>query len=182
MIKFSNQCSKGHIAFTDDNTDLFIIGTFTDIADNNEIYFIAANPPDYRQSFYGSGLPYHNKQQAFQNTPNKFTVILDKNKKFNVKMLMPNSFYDKLGEIFNVPHVIMSYRKNNKDIEQIIKLDNGIPYRTLTYPDARTILRKSPSFYENNHLPIRSQEQILIDSGFNSDKNDKSFWGLKPPM
>ena len=116
------------------------------------------------------------------NTPNKFMVNLNNENKFQFNMLMPNTFYDNLGNDIIVPHVTMSYKKNGAMVEQIIRLDNGIPFRSLTYSDSRTLVRNPDNYYKSS-LPIRSQEQIFKDSHFNANKinNTNLFWGFKPP-
>ena len=50
-----------------------------------------------------------------------------------------------------------------------IQIDEGIPFRTLTYPSPPSKNpRTSPMFYHcgKNQLPIRGQEQVLRDSGY----------------
>ena len=67
-----------------------------------------------------------------------------------------------------------------------IQIDDGIPFRTLTYPSPPSKApRDSPMFYYcgRNKLPIRSQEKVLRDSGYPSvNKMPDNFWGLKPPL
>ena len=67
-----------------------------------------------------------------------------------------------------------------------IQIDEGIPFRTLTYPSPPSKNpRTSPMFYHcgKNKLPIRGQEQVLRDSGFPEvNKMPNNFWGLKPPL
>ena len=180
QFNFEIDCMRGSVLTS--KFDVQITGIFNDIADNNTIYFVAPNPPDYRQSFSGSGLPFFSREQAFQNTPNKIRYLLQNDNTIQFNMLMPNAFYDNLGNNIVTPHITMNYKRNNIDVEHIIKLDNGIPFRTLTYPDSRTSLRQNATFY-HNELPVRSQEQIIKDSQFNMQQSDsRSFWGLKPPM
>ena len=67
-----------------------------------------------------------------------------------------------------------------------IQIDEGIPFRTLTYPSPPSKNpRTSPMFYHcgKNQLPIRGQEQVLRDSGYPEvNKMPNNFWGLKPPL
>ena len=43
--------------------------------------------------------------------------------------------------------------------------------------------RKCPLFYHNPRLTVRSQEQILRDSGYPSEnKMPDDFWGKRPPV
>ena len=180
ILQFTNECSTGNITLN--NFDITVTGDFEDVTDDRLIHFLAPNPPDYRQSFSGSALPFFSREQAFMNTPNKITIKLGEDNKFKFNMLMPNTFYDNLGNEVVVPHIIMAYKKNGSIIEKIIKLDNGITFRTLTYSDSRTLSR-NPNNYYKSFLPIRSQEQILKDSHFNATKinNTNLFWGFKPP-
>ena len=65
-----------------------------------------------------------------------------------------------------------------------IQIDEGIPFRTLTYPSPPSQNpRTSPMFYHchRNQLPIRGQETILRDSGYPEvNEMPSNFWGLKP--
>lgn len=74
---------------------------------------------------------------------------------------------------------------NSEDFHTI-QIDDGIPFRTLTYPSPPSKApRDSPMFYYcgRNKLPIRSQERVLRDSGYPSvNKMPDNFWGLKPPL
>lgn len=179
---FSNECAQGTINVISNN-DIIVSGTFNDICDNNIVYFIAASPPDYRSSFYGSGLPYFNEKQAYYNTPNKLKYILDKDMKFTFKMSMPNSYYTNLGNMLITPHIRILYNQAYTPKTQFIHLNNGLQYRTLTYSDNRSIIRKSPLFYTSD-TSVKTQEEIFQDSVFPSDTYTmkKNFWGKKPPQ
>ena len=64
-----------------------------------------------------------------------------------------------------------------------IKISNGIPFRTLTYPAPPTKNpRLGPEFYVSNlPLPIRGQETILRSAGYPKTYTmDDNFWGMKP--
>ena len=44
----------------------------------------------------------------------------------------------------------------------LLKLGEGVPYRTLTHPAPPSLnFRVSPLFYNNKELTVRSQERIL---------------------
>jgi hypothetical protein len=142
--------------------------------DNNTLYFIAPNPPDYRTSYSGSALPFFNKEQAFDNTSNKGKVLF-KNKKASFGIKYPNSYYHDLGNIQVVPHVDLLYSINGKEYIYSYKLsDNPIPYRSLTHPYTRT----SPLFYKpKTEKTVASQSQLLCDTAYpvtNTSIND--FW------
>ena len=161
-----------------DKYDFVLNGTFNSKNVTN-VYYIAPNPPNYLTSFSGSGLPYPNIEIAYQNTPNKGNIIIDKNGRFQIKLLFPNAYYTEFGNYYNTPYVNIYYTINNNKKLLKIKLDEGIPYRSLTYPYSRT----SAMFY-NKNLPIRSQEKIIKDSQFpiNNVFTMNDFWKLKPPL
>ena len=90
-----------------------------------------------------------------------------------------------MGSVYIEPHVkLIVVDENNEPLTdvEIIRLGNGIPFRTLTWPSLRN-WNKGPLFYENKDLPVRTQYQILVDSAY-PDKNvmPSNFWGKKPPV
>ena len=142
--------------------------------DNNALYFIAPNPPDYRTSFSGSALPFYNEEQAFYDTKNKGTAIFKDNVvSFGIKY--PNSYYTNLGNIQVVPHVNLIYTINNKEYVYRYKLnENPIPYRSLTHPNTRT----SPLFYEaKTEKIVASQSKLLCDTAYpKTNVSVENFW------
>lgn len=158
------------------NSDITINITFTDIIKNNVIKYISANPAERRTSFTGSGLPFFNKDQAFENTTNKGTMnIVNQTCKIDLKL--PNSYMN--FDIKIPPTLYINYETIDgkmKDIEII--LSEGIPFRSLGYPKNR----KDANFYNTQFtLPVRNQEEILINSAYPKINHmPKDFWGLKP--
>ena len=147
------------------------------------IKYWAANSPTYNSSFSGSGLPYPNKMVAFENTEN-IGVAKVMNGKFSFSLRYPNSYYKELGTIYVPPQVKIKFC-NDKNIKvskvQEINLGEGIPFRTLTWPNQRN-WNNGPMFYCNNNLPARTQYQILVDSAYPSkNKIPENFWGTMPP-
>ena len=121
---------------------------------------------------------------AYENTPNRGAVKAT-NGKFEFRLKYPNSYYMGLGTVYVEPSCLVKVCGKNSDSKiHTIKLGNGIPFRMMTYPPPPlTAPRANPLFYKGGHeLPIRTQEQILRDSGF-PEKNTMAanFWGLKPP-
>jgi hypothetical protein len=156
--------------------DMIISGNFISSIDNNEFKYIAPSPPDFRSSFSGSALPYSSEEQAFYNTINKGHVTLVADNKFIFKITTPNSYVDGFSENVIEPYIIFFYSKDNEVKKLKINLNNYIPFRSITHP-----IDRNAEFYNNiNHLPIRTQEQILIDSQYPKNNNIKDFWGLKP--
>jgi hypothetical protein len=73
--------------------------------------------------------------------------------------------------------------KDNKNLSivEVINLGEGIPFRTLTWPVQRD-WNKGALFYKVDGLPVRTQNQILLDSAYPIvNKMPANFWGLTPP-
>ncbi len=163
---------KGNVSFN--NTDIVIDCEITDEITDEFVSFVAPSPAQSMASFTGSGLPWATEEQAFQNTPNKGVVKLDKNR-FVIRLIRPNSYYVDFNTIQN-PHVQIQYNKTKRfNVELSFE---KIAHRSLQYPPLRVVEKED--FY-NRQLPIRSQERILRDSEYNDLKEPVDFWGLKPP-
>lgn len=140
---------------------------------NNTVHFAAPSPPNFNESFSGSGLPFKDKQQAYFNTPNKGTVKTINNE-FELNILSPNSYYSDFNSIQS-PELTLTY--NDKTIT--VPLDKFIiPYRSLQYPILRN---KEKQMFYNRKNKIRSQETILLESQYPLHESS-NFWGSKPPM
>jgi hypothetical protein len=160
-----------------------IDGIIEDTVDNNIIYYIAPCPSDRHNSFSGSGLPFYNKSQAFENTPNNGKLNLKENNSFLIKVIKPNSYYDNVGNNFIEPELTIYYYNNKNKKELKINLKNRIPFRHLEYNDINShdSTANNIMFYENINLPVRTQEQILYDSQYpNNYLIPANYWGLKP--
>ena len=171
MQKFDIESCHGLITTT--NYDVIIDCTFNEFVQNNIVQYSAAAPPDYRTSFSGSGLPYHNKDQAYYKTPNQGTVKLNNNQ-CKIKILKPNSYYADFNNL-ELPYINLMY--NNK----VIKLNlynEKIAYRSLDHPKIRYHMKEH--FYQNP-LPIQTQEKILFNSQYTLQESN-NFWGGKPPL
>ena len=160
--------------------DMIVVGKIKEYAKNDMIHYFAASPPDYRATYTGSGLPFANQSQAFDNSPNIGAVKLIDNT-FEIKLMYPNSYYVGLGTVYVPPSVFIKY-VNIEGVERtfVVRVSDGIPYRTLTYPSSR----KNAMFYKDGwQMPVRTQEQILRDSDY-PPKNmmPTNHWGLKPPL
>ena len=160
-----------------------IEGQIDDQVDDSSIHYLAAHPPDFRTGFSGSGLPFANEEQAFTDTPNKGRLSLN-NGKYRIKVIYPNAFYMKLGTVRIPPVLYISYLSNQQQKTLTVKLGNGIPFRTLTYPNTETLNARSDCmFYKNDDLPVRNQWEILMDSKYpNRNVMPPNFWGSRPPM
>jgi hypothetical protein len=173
-----------HLNITNNEYAFYIKGNLQYMPlENIFVKYSAANPPTYNSNFSGSGLPYPTEDIAFENTPNKGVVeVVNGQFKFTIKY--PNSYYTNMGTIYVEPYVnILLVKENNEPIGKVnrISLGNGIPFRTLTYPNLRN--ENKVLFYENVGLPVRNQYQILLDSAYPLvNKEPSNFWGLKPSV
>ena len=165
--------------------EFIVKGHVNSLTSNPTIIFWAPNPPTYCTSYTGSGLPYPNSEIAYENTPNRGAVVANSGH-FKFRVRYPCAHYAGLGSLYLEPYVNIKVCEEGSDGKiQQIKLGNGIPFRSLTYPptEKNTRARKNVMFYAGrDKLPIRSQEQILRDSGFpEENKVPQNFWGKAVP-
>jgi len=169
------------IVNTSPTGEIIVRGTVKQPKDGVKILYWAANPANRMTSYSGSGLPYHNLEQAYDNSPN-VGITQVKNGTFEFKISMPNSYYVGLGSLYIPPNINFKICDSPDAKPQTITIGQGIPFRTLTYPAPPSKNpRNGPRFYDNPDLPIRTQEKILRDSGYPC-KNEMpdNFWGLRP--
>jgi hypothetical protein len=157
------------------NNDVTVSGIIKDLK-NKKIKYVAATPPDYRATFSGSGLPFQNQLQAFDNTPNVGEITLDHNNQFIIKLMMPNSYAVGLGSVIVPPTLFLIY--DDKTIS--IKLSEGIPYRHLTYP----IQRSGVEFYATqfNLFPIAQDKQLILSRYPQTNNQASDYFGYRPPL
>jgi len=183
-VPFETVFCSGEIYDAGNNTDIRVVGRLKETVKDDTVYFIAANPPDYRATYTGSGLPFANQEQAFENTPNKGSTRLFQNT-FEIPLMFPNSYYVGLGTVIVPPTLYIEYVTVEGVKRTVsIKISDGIPYRMLTYPMQFTRARADSTFYRDGwEMPVRTQEQILRDAAYPAiNKMHNNFWGLKPPM
>lgn len=184
QTSFNNPECSGIISHNQSG-DIVVSGTVnSSISTNPTIFYWAAAAPDYRTSFSGSGLPYPNPEVAYSRTGNAGSVVaVDRH--FTFKIKYPNAYYVGLGTLYVPPHVnIKVVEPETSDKFITLQIDDGIPYRTLTYPAPPSKTpRISPMFYyEAPRADVRTQEQILRSSGFpETNRMPDNFWGDKPP-
>jgi hypothetical protein len=163
--------------------DLIIEGTLNDeIA--GRLYYIASAGADRRASYTGSGLPFANQIQAFENTPNIGNVELGPGNSFRIPLVTPNSYMSGLGTVQIPPTLYLNYQRPNGENRTVaIKVADPIPYRSMTYP-TEPRARIDATFYDSQFdLVPKTQEQILYDSAYPCNhKTHPNFWGLKPPL
>lgn len=176
-MSFNNSICSGKIVVADDLSKVVLTGHVNPqlpakLLDN--IQYTGATPSQRNSSFTGSMLPWPNGLQAFDNTPIKGTLNLDNGRGFSLTIPLPNSYYAGLGTVKVPPTLYLQAG----DVKTKIMICNDIQVRSLTYP----MERKDVLFYDGTwDLPVRTQEEILKSSAFNT-KQTKNFWGLKPPL
>ena len=179
---FFNKSACEGVSLNEGSGDVVVNGNVKGSSDALVVYW-AANPPTYSTSFSGSGLPYPNPEIAYNRTSNAGAVRAV-NGRFQFRLKQPSAYYVGLGTLYVPPHVnVKICEEGQEDIYQTIELGEGVPFRTLTYPAPPSEQpRISPMFYKTPEQVVRTQEQILRDSGYpSSNTMPTNFWGLKPP-
>ena len=162
-----------------------VIGTLPFGMLNNKIVFWAASPPNFGNSFSGSGLPFGTYQQAYENTPNHGAVKSVGNK-FKFNLAFPNSYYEEAGSVYVKPHVniMVCSALGNKFFK--IELGEGIAYRSLGWPkeNQNTRERNDCLFYSGREkMPVVSQEQLLRNSAYKPNQPmAENYWGGSVPQ
>lgn len=168
--------------------NLKVTGSIKDIllkvGNTTQVYakYWGANKPTYCQSYSGSAIPFPNEKIAFEGSENKGVNKLSGNK-FEIVLDFPNSYYTDFGTVVVPPQVNIKFVDENQlDISKVysIKLGNCVPFRSQSWSKKRN-WDDGPMFYSNPNLPVRTQEQILIDSAYPcTNQEPENFWGLTP--
>jgi hypothetical protein len=145
--------------------------------DENFIEYVAASPPDQITSFGGSGLPFANPEQAFDNTQIRGRIEINSDRTFELHLLEPNSFYEDLGNTFVGPSLYLRYKSGGKILSERVSVGTPIANRNLTYPEGRT----SVEFYNVPPQGVRTQETIFNSSEYTVEQGP-TFWGARPPV
>lgn len=185
-ILFNKEMCEGSVSYKGTG-DLVVQGRIKSLTVNLEdeikVFFWAAAPPTYGTSFSGSGMPYPDPLVAYDRTPNKgFVNVINGTFNFNIKY--PNAYYIGLGSLYVPPHINFKVCiPGQPDSYFSVQVDDGIPFRMLTYPAPPTNKpRISPMFYSEPEKGARSQESILRTSAYPlSNKMPDNFWGDRPP-
>lgn len=179
---FDNDLTVGKMNIIDNK--IFVSGKVKDTSYNKLLYWAPASPC-VGHSFSGFGLPFANPHMAYENTQNRGDVNLSEKGGFSFTINYPNSYYVGLGTLYIPPHITLRLCGSNKCSEKTvnIKIDEGIPFRTLTYPAPPSKRpRNSPMFYASEWQGPRTQEQILYDSEYPKNNiTPDNFWGKSVP-
>jgi len=110
-----------------------VVGKMTKFSRQRQtIRWIAPKSPHRTTGFSGSGLPYHDADQAFLNTENT-GVIESSDGTFNINMrTLPSAYYTGLGSVY-VPPVLMLETRLDNSVESyrthVFLSPIGMPYR-----------------------------------------------------
>ena len=181
-LLFNKDLCEGAISYQGKG-DLIIQGKLKNVSPMTKLFFWAAAPPTYGVSFSGSGMPYPDALTAYDRTPNK-GVLQVENGNFTINMKYPNAYYVGLGSVYIPPHINFKICEDGKkDAYFSVQIDDGIPFRMLTYPAPPTKKpRTSAMFYSEPEKCARTQESILRASAYPEiNKMPDNFWGDRPP-
>ena len=182
QLLFNKDACEGAISYRGKG-DLVIQGRLKNVSSMYKLFFWAAAPPTYGTSFSGSGMPYSDPLTAYDRTPNK-GVIDVQNGNFTINMKYPNAYYIGLGSVYIPPHINFKVSETGKDDTYFsVQIDDGIPFRMLTYPAPPTKKpRSSAMFYYEPEKGARTQEAILRASAYpETNTMPDNFWGDRPP-
>mgnify|MGYP001277275392 CR=1 FL=1 len=97
---FGNNTCKGQVMYNPESRVFTLTGSCS-----GPMRYLAAAPPDLRQSRAGSGLPWPNEQMAYDQTPNTGRLTAEEAKNFVIKLYQPNCYYVNGGSTMVKPHV-----------------------------------------------------------------------------
>ena len=157
--EFTTGIIRGKIEFSKDLKECTVTGGFSTMPNNQQFTYNAANAPDHRASFSGSGLPFPNQEIAFENTSSKGVKKLDKSMTFAITIKTPNSYYVDMGAGLAEPTVYIEYAIGKAPSIVPIVLRHKIPGRDLTYP-----IVPPPKNVESNDLT--TQESLFKGTAY----------------
>lgn len=182
---FRQLYAYGNMSVSGARYNFTIQASISAVPDNATLYYVAGRPADRISSYSGSQLPFPTESMAFMDTPNVGQTTVHPNGDFSIQVLYPNAYYN--NTVWVPPAVYVMYAVNGHKHTDIILLGNAAAYRDLHHP----YIRKSADFYYPlSSLPVRSQEEILVNSAYNcaSEKSTqavetaKEFWKLRPAV
>ena len=177
-MKYTSPSIKVNVVRPDTKT-VILECELTQFNKTTSVSYIAAQSPDYLQSYTGAGLPFPDAISAYENTRNS-GKFQPRSRKFSIKLQFPNSYYSHLGTRLIPPHVRLTIFHNSESKVEFIELGENAPFRTLSY-QSKPVPRMTPNFYDRSHLKQqRSQESILRASGYQL-KTPSNFWGTSIP-
>jgi len=162
---------------------VYVRGQLTTFAGARQtIRWVAPQKPTRGIGFNGSGLPYHNAEQAFQGTPNK-GLIDSPDGSFSIALeTLPSAYYSGLGSTYVPPVVMLETavmgRESDSYRTHVFLSPTGIPFRWIagSPPGPRVEPRVDEvgrSMYYNGREDLglfQNQEALLRYKGYPSDE------------
>ena len=148
---FQNMYCEGSIYQNTDYQQTVVKVKINEKVTGGKVFFIAPSPADLITSYTGSGMPFPNKEIAFENTPNVGHVDVDatsQQPEIQIILQTPNTYYTDFDTV-QLPSVNILY--NNRNIKIIlphIQIRNRDLYNA---PRERTYLEGS----------VVTQEELL---------------------
>jgi hypothetical protein len=128
ILEFTGTALSGKVTY-DANNDVFTVeGQFTN-SHNVSMNYWAANPIPRMYSYSGSGLPFPNPSEAYENTPNQGQILLDNDGKFTFKLDHPAGYYVRQGKILMKAHVHL--KTSSDETVYTVMIADYFPYRSL---------------------------------------------------
>lgn len=146
-----------------------------------KIRYIAPKGIHRGMSFAGSGLPYHNADQAFEGTENKGSVV-SPDGSFSIELpTFPSAYYTGLGSTYVPPVLMLESTRVGSD--QVFKTHlflspEGVPYRWIagSPPGPRAApadgeVGRAMFYGGREELPLfQNQEMLCRYKGFPADE------------
>jgi len=161
---------------------LTVIGKLSPFAGSQQtIRYIAPKGIHRGMSFAGSGLPYHNADQAYDGTPNK-GQLKSNDGSFNIELeTFPSAYYTGLGSTY-IPPVLMFETINSRTNEtfktHLFLSPEGVPYRWIAgSPSGPRVapvdgnVGRAMFYSGREELPLfQNQEMLCRYKGYPSDE------------
>ena len=93
---FDNEYCSGSISYIT-RRDLRVVCRLKMAAGGRQLFWWAAAPAGFGISLSGSGMPYANAIQAYDNTINKGVFTVDASNTVSFDMKYPNAYYIEIG-------------------------------------------------------------------------------------
>lgn len=142
VSNFESPRCRGQV-FLNSQTKVF---TLRGQCNGSSLRYVAAAPPDFRDSYMGSGLPFPTEDMAYDNTQNKGDVAVVGGK-FEFSIVYPNAYYINGGSTMVNPHVNIVV--DGSDMFTVKLGEPLVPNRSLKHLPGRT-RRTAGSSYGTN--------------------------------
>lgn len=192
---------EGTVRRNQNDSTVTVTGRVTGLGPISQtIYWKAAAPATRGIGFAGAGLPYPNKDIAYENTPNQ-GKIESTDGSFSIQLNgIPSGYYSSLGSIYIPPLVeFLSVLKDGKQFQSTLWInDTAVPYRwssgapATLRPETDTddSTGRAMYYHGREQMPLfDNQEAQLRAKGYPNDAASKGWpksedakpWTRVPP-